>query len=870
MKKTLFIFSLFFTLTGISQTKKSPVRPEKGMQRPFTSVSIGGIINTYTPVISLTPCVNGLVVEDASTFNTGDTVLLIQMKGAIIDTTNTSAFGTITDNKNAGNYEINYVKSKSGNTIELLNTISRSYDLPGGKVQLVRIPYYQTADITTTLSCLPWDGNKGGVLVLHARDSVIMHAAIDVSGKGFKGGADPVSIPSNFNCYENQYFYPPVPDLASEKGEGIAILSVAKSYGKGHAANAGGGGNSHNSGGGGGANAGTGGFGGYNFEGTPCDAAPFDNRGIGGIANVYSAAANKIFLGGGGGAGHSNNPQAFQSIGGSGSGIIILITDKLVSNGNNIIAGGAPGYYCGSGSAACHEGMGGGGGGGTVLIKLNTIVDPLVVDVSGGKGADMTANGFLKVGPGGGGGGGLVWVSTPTTPANMTVTNAGGIGGVCTGYSNNPWGAVAGQAGYMLNNLSIPFDNILFKPNIDSVRITQARVRCDSFQFNGLAFTNTNAIASWQWYFSDGGTSNTQNTGHQFNSGTHTVKLVVTDINGCKNSIETTVITAALTANAGPDDLICSPNSVVLQGSSTGATQYSWSPATYLNNPSIPNPTATPPVTTTFYLSAINADGCSSTDSVIITVRSPNGFSINPPATVCQNQSFQLSASGGDIYAWQPASTLSDPTIFNPVANPTGTTTYFVSITDIICGNTANLSTTITIRSLPLIRAGKSNDINCIVSSSRLTAVGGTSYSWTPAGTLNNAGISTPTASPVVTTTYQVKGTDAAGCSNTDTVQVKVNYNEKGGYLMPTAFTPNNDGLNDCYGVKLWGNITEIEFSIYNRWGQRIFYSTRADACWDGTFKGELQTPDVYVYTIKAKTTCEPAVFRKGTFALIR
>ena len=125
---------------------------------------IGGVINSYTPVIAFNPCENKVTVEDASSFNIGDTVLMMQMKGAIIDSTNTANFGTITDYKNAGNYEFNYVKSKTGNVIELKNILTRQYDIPTGKVQLVRVPYYNSAAVTSILTCLPWDGNKGGVL----------------------------------------------------------------------------------------------------------------------------------------------------------------------------------------------------------------------------------------------------------------------------------------------------------------------------------------------------------------------------------------------------------------------------------------------------------------------------------------------------------------------------------------------------------------------------------------------------------------------------------------------------------------------------------------------------------------------------------
>lgn len=87
---------------------------------------------------------------------------------------------------------------------------------------------------------------------------------------------------------------------------------------------------------------------------------------------------------------------------------------------------------------------------------------------------------------------------------------------------------------------------------------------------------------------------------------------------------------------------------------------------------------------------------------------------------------------------------------------------------------------------------------------------------------------------------------------------------------MPTAFTPNNDGLNDCYGIKYWGVIEELEFSIYNRWGERIFFTRNPGECWDGRYKGIPQDPAVFIYMIKARTTCENNIFRKGTFTLIR
>lgn len=230
----------------------------------------------------------------------------------------------------------------------------------------------------------------------------------------------------------------------------------------------------------------------------------------------------------------------------------------------------------------------------------------------------------------------------------------------------------------------------------------------------------------------------------------------------------------------------------------------------------------------------------------------------------------QLNASGGDMYSWQPAEGLTNTGISSPWVSPSVTTEYTVTITETTCNQSAILSTKLMVMPLPTVSAVKSNDIDCSNDRSQLNASGADQYLWTPAATLTNPGIYNPVATPVSATQYIVIGTDIAGCKGYDTINVKVDNVNKSGYLMPNAFTPNNDGLNDCYGVKYWGIINEFEFSIYNRWGEKLFTSKNPGQCWDGTYKGVEQDGGVYVYMIKAKTTCEAEVFRKGTFVLVR
>lgn len=872
MKKLLFLILLLSQISFAQINLSNKLISSSPFSTSASTININGIINDYTPVLSFDPCKNILTVEDGIKYNTGDTVLLIQMKGAVIDTTNTAAFGTITNYKNAGNYEFNYIKSKTGNQIELLNSLTRQYDLPDGKVQLIRVPYYQNATVSSTLTCLPWDGNKGGVLVFNVQDSVILNANIDVTGKGFRGGVGFTNnLPTTSNCFKDDYNYPLGSDFSGNKGESITSLSNNLTGGKGAPASGGGAGLDHNSGGGGGGNGGDGGFGGYQLDN--CGNAPFDNRGIGGKKLIFTNAANKIFLGGGGGSGHANNPGTVPA-GGNGGGIIIINALIIKNNGTNkIVTNGDNAATCTPNLPAisCHDGMGGGGSGGTILLNVTQVLTNTATEQKGGKGADMTGSVVVggKIGAGGGGGGGILWMPGASIPPTITSVNNGGIHGVLTSDGNSTWGAEDGQSGANILNLQIPVDIIPFKINIDSVRIKDSATSCNAFNFKGLAYTNNAAITNWQWFFGDGGTANTQNTTHSYlTNGATTVKLIATDINGCKDSIAKPIFFSVVNANAGNDTLICKNNPAILQGSGTGIS-FAWTPKAFLNDSTLQNPTAIINATTKFYLTVKNLLGCSERDSVTLSVRPDPVFSISPSASVCIGTSAQLNASGGNIYLWSPANLVSNAAISNPLAVTGTTTNYSVTITENTCNTSSTLFTTITVNPSPQVTVTKSNDIDCSLNFANLLANGASQYTWSPSATLSNANISNPVATPAVTTKYVVQGINAFGCTANDSITVAVTQSGKSGYFMPNSFTPNNDGKNDCFGIKQWGTIEQLDFFIYNRYGEKVFYTNDPNKCWNGKYKTDKPEPGNYVYYIKAKTLCG-TVEKKGNVLLIR
>jgi hypothetical protein len=159
---------------------------------------------------------------------------------------------------------------------------------------------------------------------------------------------------------------------------------------------------------------------------------------------------------------------------------------------------------------------------------------------------------------------------------------------------------------------------------------------------------------------------------------TTTYTVVGTNSNGCQNtdSVKITVLSVPV-ADAGRDTSICKNTSVPLKAGSANA--YIWRPGKLLSDSTIFNPLAFLTQTTTYTLTAIGVNGCSSVDSVKISVLTLPAISVGNDVSACKSKPVQLNASGGINYIWQPGTALSDSTISNPVATPSVTTTYTVT-----------------------------------------------------------------------------------------------------------------------------------------------------------------------------------------------
>ena len=643
------------------------------------------IINTYAQIIGMNngACATILSVDSPSLFDIGDAVLIVQMKGAFIDSSNTSSFGNITAYNNVGNFEFNEIVSKSGSNLILKTKLIKSYDVINGIVQLVAVKKQKNYDLNTEHSCLAWNGKKGGVFFIDVTDSLFMNENINTTAKGFKGGE--ILLNSAYSCNRKDYFYPSTRNEGGHKGEGVSFLSDSKIYGRGKLANGGGGGNDHNCGGGGGGNGGSGGKGGdqYYFPGGPgcgiADVAPFlAMGGLGGQSMDYTS--NRIYLGGGGGAGHGNDLG--EKPGGIGGGINIIRAGVLIGNNRNIISNGQNAIECTSAFAGCQDdGTGGGGGGGTILMDVKNYVGLINIKANGGKGADVWVSkatlGTRQVGCGGGGGGGVICFSSLAIPSGTVNSVIPGLNGVNPQWSNDPWGSEKGANGIFLTNFLFP---------VGSTSITRfAQAGNDTIICPQVGGISLPLLASggvlYSWSPSTGLSNATIANPIATISNTITYVVTVTDANGC---IDKDTIT--ITVKPGPIDVIATPKNIsgclgkIAQLNAIGTKSYLWQPSAGLDDDKISNPKITISGINTYVVIGTDTNGCADKDTVYVTSFPLPNIKVSSDNSIvdCSEKAVVLTASGALSYQWTPAIYCETPNAAITKVRPPATTVFTV------------------------------------------------------------------------------------------------------------------------------------------------------------------------------------------------
>ncbi|MES2003203.1 MAG: T9SS type B sorting domain-containing protein [Bacteroidota bacterium] len=347
---------------------------------------------------------------------------------------------------------------------------------------------------------------------------------------------------------------------------------------------------------------------------------------------------------------------------------------------------------------------------------------------------------------------------------------------------------------------------------------------------------------------------------------------VAVNDNGCANTDSVTVnVLQFISVKAGTDTGICRTDTLRLNPVSY-ALSYVWRASTGIAVQNTKYPLVQPLVTTRYYVVA-NLGKCQARDSVLVKVAPYPSSAAGADVTICYGSRVQLTGTiTGTVFSWSPTSSLINENTLTPIAGPTKTTAYVLSVTDTV-GCPKPKTDTIIVTVIPPIQAFAGRDTSAVPNEPvQLNASGGTSYLWTPASYLNDPTLANPVAlfdsnSPD-SIMYTVKVSDGA-CSASDDVSVRI-YKTGPDILVPSAFTPNGDGKNDVIRPILIG-ITKLNyFSIYNRWGQLLFSTTEINKGWDGNFSGIAQPSGAYVYQTQGVDFRGKAILRKGTVVLVR
>jgi gliding motility-associated-like protein len=335
--------------------------------------------------------------------------------------------------------------------------------------------------------------------------------------------------------------------------------------------------------------------------------------------------------------------------------------------------------------------------------------------------------------------------------------------------------------------------------------------------------------------------------------------------------------------NGIPSDYTITNNSPLCSGkplkfNASGGASYVWNgPNGFYDNiqsPGIFNSSLAD--SGTYHVVITTLGGCHITGSTHVTMIGTDVHA-SPDTSLCKGETVRLKASQGTKYEWTPATGLSAADISNPVAKPAETTEYTVEVTDASgCSDTAKVKIKVLNKvAVKAVIEGTSYLCRLYDSASFKDISSGviTKRHWD----FGNGQTDTTGNPPVQY--YNIPGnqsnyivwlaiTDSADC--TDTARHIVQVEDNCYIAVPTAFTPNGDGLNDYLGPYNAYKATDLLFRVYNRIGQVVFETRDWTRKWDGSIKGIKQDTGVYVWILEYTDASHKRVSLKGTSVLIR
>ncbi len=436
---------------------------------------------------------------------------------------------------------------------------------------------------------------------------------------------------------------------------------------------------------------------------------------------------------------------------------------------------------------------------------------------------------------------------------------------------------------------------------------------------------------SWKWIFDDGTVVNQKDPpAKEYNQpGNFSVKLVV-DNSGCIDTVNKLLQVHSKPEVSLPtkEATLCEGASVSITAG--GGKSYSWSPAASLDATDKATVIASPLNNSSYSVTVKNEFGCINTASVSIKVIHPFALQLAKEAEVCSGSSIRLQASGGLSYQWiNNTNGLSNLSIPDPVAQPLNSSLYtLVASGENQCFyDTAQIK--VTVKPTPVIHLGKDTTICEGQSITLKSFTANATYSWQDGSNsvdylvkkagqyfvwvnLDNCKASDTINVMQKAIPYFSLGNDSAICTGekyvlapkltTDAaflwqdgstapsfivthegIYKLTATNECGSYgdeititkglcniLMPNAFSPNNDGLNDVFKVKYPFAVSNFHFMVTNRWGQTVFETNDIHVGWNGTFKGAPPLEGIYAWVISFTDINNKSQQIKGAVTLLK
>ena len=412
---------------------------------------------------------------------------------------------------------------------------------------------------------------------------------------------------------------------------------------------------------------------------------------------------------------------------------------------------------------------------------------------------------------------------------------------------------------------------------------------------DSVTFTlrDTVDVATFSWDFNDGTTAVEEDPiTHTFTSvpdgGVQTIELFLEGLgNGCPFPVTKTINIHQIEARFDIDTTVCLDSAVVFndQSLTSPTTTYFWdigNGSTYTTTEPFPQTYESVGPGTYDVILVVNdpVTGCTDTSTQELVVY-PFPEIIASDTSMCEGDSAFIYATGGEFYSWEdPEGYLSVLDSSHTTAYPiettsfqvTGNTQFYLAEDTTTCKNTA--ISTVTVITPPETEVNR----ECVIIGQPAT-IGrdygpGFTYDWTegPTEFLNCTDCAVQTliiTEEIDSITYQVRFQDELGCFpevNTYTVCIIDNYTVD----VPSAFTPDGTGENNIVYVNGHGIEELIYFRIYNRWGEMVFETYDINVGWDGTYTGNPQDMETFVYQAKVKFYNDKFEEKGGEITLIR